>query len=148
MSNSSSSVLETQGTSGLFQPFRVSRNFTALWAGQSLATLGGNIFNVVLPMMTLSLQQSTVTLGLVMALSMAPQVLLLPFAGILADRLPRVPLMIVTDLVRFGLLTAMAVLMQFHWMNTAVLYVFAVLLPAIAKVDADLETADAATRQS
>jgi MFS family permease len=146
----SNPVLGTQGTLGLFQPFRVSRNFTALWAGQSLATFGGAIFNVVLPMMTLSLQQSTVTLGLVMALTMAPQVVLLPFAGILADRLPRVPLMIGTDLVRFGLLTAMALLMQFHWMNTGVLYAFAVLFgamqglfqPAYAAVRAEIFTPD------
>jgi MFS family permease len=146
----SSPAIGTQGSPGLFQPFRASRNFTALWAGQSLATLGGAIFNVVLPMMTLSLQQSTVTLGLVMALSMAPQVLLLPFAGILADRLPRVPLMIGTDLVRFGLLAVMALLLQFHWMNTAVLYVFAVLFgamqglfqPAYAAVRAEIFTQD------
>ncbi len=115
----------------LFTPFKVSTNFTALWIGQTLASVGGAIMNVVIPILALSLHASTLTLGLIMTLMMLPQVLLLPFTGILADRMPRVPVMIVTDLIRFLLVATLAVLAAFHALHLYDLYTFSILFGAM-----------------
>lgn len=127
----------------IFRPIRVSRNFTALWIGQSLANLGGAVLNVVLPVIALSLHASPLTVGWLMTLLMIPQVVLLPFSGILADRLPRVPMMIITDLVRFALLAIIAVLAAAHRMTLLQLDVFAVLFGAMQAL---FQPAYAATR--
>jgi MFS family permease len=127
----------------IFRPIRVSRNFTALWIGQSLANLGSAVLNVVLPVIALSLHASALTIGWLMTLLMIPQVVLLPFSGILADRLPRVPMMIVTDMVRFVLLAIAAVLAAAHRMTLLQLDVFAVLFGAMQAL---FQPAYAATR--
>ncbi|KIL40879.1 hypothetical protein SD70_10640 [Gordoniibacillus kamchatkensis] len=115
----------------IFRPIRVSRNFTAVWIGQSLANLGGAVLNVVLPVIALTLHASPLTIGWLMTLLMIPQVLLLPFSGILADRLPRVPMMIFTDMVRFSLLAIVAALAATQRMTLLHLDVFAVLFGAM-----------------
>ncbi len=115
----------------LFIPFKVSSNFTALWIGQTLASVGGAIMNVVIPLLALSLHASTLTLGLIMTFMVLPQVVLLPFTGILADRLPRVPVMIITDLIRFLLVLTLSVLVALHLLRLYDLYVFAVLFGAM-----------------
>ena len=116
---------------GLLQPFKVSKNFTALWIGQSLASVGGAIMNVVVPMIALTLHASTLTLGLIMTLMMLPQVLLFPFTGIIADRLPRVPVMIITDMIRLLLVVGLTFLAVFHLMKLYDLYWFSVVFGAM-----------------
>lgn len=125
------SVSREQHESGILLPFKTSKNFTALWLGQSLASIGASILNVVLPLIALSMHASTVTLGIIMTLLMLPQVILLPFAGILADLLPRVPMMILTDSVRFLLLLVMTLLAATHHLHLDDVYVFAVVFGAM-----------------
>jgi MFS family permease len=127
----------------LFRPIQVSRNFTALWIGQSLANLGSAVLNVVLPVIALSLGGSTLTIGWMMTLLMIPQVILLPFSGILADRLPRVPMMIITDSVRFILLGIVTFLAAMNRMTLMDLYLFAILFGAMQAL---FQPAYAATR--
>jgi MFS family permease len=127
----------------LFRPIQVSRNFTALWIGQSLANLGSAVLNVVLPIIALSLGGSTLTIGWIMTLLMIPQVVLLPFSGILADRLPRVPMMIITDSVRFILLGIVTFLAATNRMNLMDLYIFAIIFGAMQAL---FQPAYAATR--
>ncbi|SEC27606.1 MFS transporter [Paenibacillus sp. GP183] len=127
----------------LFRPIQVSRNFTALWIGQSLANLGSAVLNVVLPIIALSLGGSTLTIGWMMTLLMIPQVILLPFSGILADRLPRVPMMIITDSVRFILLGIVTFLAAMNRMTLMDLYLFAILFGAMQAL---FQPAYAATR--
>ncbi len=116
---------------GLLQPFKVSKNFTALWVGQSLASVGGAIMNVVVPMIALSLHASTLTLGFIMTLMMLPQILLFPFTGIIADRLPRVAVMIITDMIRLLLVVGLMFLAAFHMMKLYDLYWFSVVFGAM-----------------
>lgn len=110
----------------LFDPVRKSGAFTALWSGQSLSRLGDNILFVVLPMVVYSTTGSTLAMGFLMTLLTIPQVILLPFAGFLADRAPRVPVMIGTDLVRLLLLMGLMVFAATERLSLEVLYGFAV----------------------
>jgi MFS family permease len=94
----------------LLEPLKKSRNFSALWIGQLVSFLGDSITSVVLPLVVYSISGSTVDMGIIMALFVFPQVLVLPFAGVLVDVVSRVKLMMFSDIVRFGIGVTIAAL--------------------------------------
>lgn len=104
-----------------------SKSFTALWIGQMLSRLGDSIMTVMLPLIVYSLYGSTLTMGFVMALMIIPQVILLPLTGLLVDRVSRVKVMIITDVIRFGLLMALTCLSAFGDLNKTIIYSYALL---------------------
>ncbi len=114
-------------SSGLFHPLKISKMFAALWIGQSFSRFGDSVLFIVLPIVVYSLTGSTMTMGLLMTLLTIPQVMLLPFAGMIVDRFSRKRLMMITDLIRFCLLTLIAVLSVIYGVNIRVLDVFAVI---------------------
>lgn len=81
-----------------------SRDFTVLWAGQSLSSLGNRVFGVVLPLAVYGISRSPLATGYVMAAESAGQVFVLPFAGAFADQHNRLRVMRCTDLLRMVLL--------------------------------------------
>lgn len=123
-------------------------SFSRLWIGQSLSRLGDSIILVMLPLVVYHILGSTIDMGLVMTLLMVPQVILLPFTGIIADRFSRTKLMVLSDLIRFCLLVVMASCSAFNWVNMFVLYGYAVIAgimsalfqPAYAAVRAQVFT--------
>jgi MFS family permease len=121
----SSQATETSPFS-FFAPIRTSRTFTALWGGQTLSGLGDNILSVILPLVLYTLTNSTLDMGLLMSLLMLPQIVLLPFTGVLVDYWPRIRLMMVADAIRMGLLVGLTVLAANHAMSLKWLYGFAV----------------------
>src|SRR3954466_12172059 len=86
-----------------FQLFKKSKHFTALLFGQIFSLLGSSITNVILPIVVLQVSKSTAMMGTVMAVYMLPFVILLPVSGILVDKMNKVKIMFVVDLVRFFL---------------------------------------------
>ncbi|OPG14943.1 MFS transporter [Ferroacidibacillus organovorans] len=121
-------------TSGLFSPLRQSRNFTALWLGQSLSQFGDSVLWVTLPLAVFHTSNSTMKLGIIMGLFMLPQVVLLPFTGILADRISRIKAMMVTDVVRLLLVVVLAMLYVARLMDTRILGVFVLMYGAMEAV--------------
>jgi MFS family permease len=85
------------------------RNFRRLFAGQAASTLGDRIVFVALAIYVTQIGSPT-DVGLVLAAHAFPLVGFLLFGGVLADRLPRHRVMIVTDLVRAALHALLAVL--------------------------------------
>ncbi|HEY3368756.1 MAG TPA: MFS transporter [Symbiobacteriaceae bacterium] len=85
------------------------RNFVLLWLGGAISNVG-DFFNSVALLKILS--EDPAHLGFYLALIMIaktlPAVLLSPVAGVLADRLPRRTMMVVSDLLRAGLVAALA----------------------------------------
>jgi len=135
---------EPSGHGGLWQPFRQSQQFRWLWLGQSLSSFGDNILFVVVPMVVYSLTQSTIAMGLFMTLLTVPQVILLPFTGLMVDRWPRVRLMILTDAARFVLLLLLLLLNLTLGLNMEMLDAFAIVYGAM---DALFQPAYSAARQ-
>ncbi|WP_353947899.1 MFS transporter [Sporolactobacillus sp. Y61] len=82
------------------EPVFVSRAFRALWIGNTLSVLGSSITSIVVPVLVYSLSQSTVTMGLIMTAYMLPNVIILPFAGLIVDRMNRARLMQAADIIR------------------------------------------------
>ncbi|MCP9279493.1 MFS transporter [Bacillus wiedmannii] len=107
----------------LLLPVRVSRHFKFLWIGQLLSTLGSSITMVILPVVVYSLTGSTVVMGMTMAMYMLPNILALPFAGLVVDRIDRVKLMLFTDIIRCILMLLLASLILMDLLTITILYV-------------------------
>jgi MFS family permease len=93
-----------------FQLFKKSPHFTALLFGQIFSLLGSSITNVILPIIVLQVSKSTAMMGTVMAIYMLPFVMLLPFSGVLADKMNKVKMMFVVDTVRFILMLILSII--------------------------------------
>jgi MFS family permease len=91
-------------------PFIQSRSFPYLWLSQLISMLGGSVTTVILPMVVYSLTGSTTMMGLVMTAYMLPYILMLPLSGWIVDRYDRVRIMMLSDIVRFIVMLAIAVL--------------------------------------
>lgn len=91
-----------------FRLFKESKHFTALLFGQIFSLLGSSITNVILPIVVLQVSKSTAMMGTVMAIYMLPFVILLPFSGVLVDKMNKVKIMFVVDIVRFFLMMILA----------------------------------------
>jgi MFS family permease len=86
------------------------RDFRLLWFAQSSSVIGDSIVTVALALFVIDLTGNATDLGLVLAAHALPLVGFLLIGGVWADRLPRQRVMIVTDVVRFGLHALLAVL--------------------------------------
>jgi MFS family permease len=81
-----------------FAPLRV-RSFRQFFFAQTVNTVGSTMAPVALAFAVLEVSDSATALGAVLAANSIPMVLLLLFGGVIADRLPRVLLLRVGNLV-------------------------------------------------
>ncbi|WP_035322708.1 MFS transporter [Peribacillus kribbensis] len=128
------SSLETRGSvrsTALFEPFKKSKYFTALYFGQIFSLFGSSITNVILPILVLNISGSTAAMGTVMALYMLPFVIILPFSGVLVDKRNKVHIMLTMDAIRFVLMGALCALIVADKVNMLSLYLFMLLMGAM-----------------
>ncbi|GCF75842.1 MFS transporter [Bacillus cereus] len=111
----------------LLLPVKVSPHFKFLWLGQLPSTLGSSVTMVILPVVVYSLTGSTVVMGMTMAMYMLPNILALPFAGLVVDRIDRVKLMLFTDIIRCILMMLFATLIFMDVLTIPLLYVLVAL---------------------
>ena len=99
--------------------------FRRYFIGQSIALIGGFAYNVALAWLAFRLTGSVAVLGVVGFASLAPALIVSPFAGLLADRYPRREMLI--GLLGFVAVlgVALAALTALGWMNATVLIVVA-----------------------
>ncbi|OUB28686.1 MFS transporter [Bacillus thuringiensis serovar yunnanensis] len=107
----------------LLLPVKVSTHFKFLWIGQLLSALGSSITMVILPVVVYSLTGSTVVMGMTMAMYMLPNILALPFAGLVVDRIDRVKLMLFTDIIRCIVMLLLASLIFMDLLTITMLYI-------------------------
>jgi MFS family permease len=88
-----------------------SRSFRVLYAGQAVSVVGDALFPVALAFAVLDLGGSPGQLGLVLAAQGLPLLVLILFAGVWADRLPRQWVMFVSDVGRGAAQAVVAVLL-------------------------------------
>jgi len=127
------------------------RNFFLLWQGQTVSQVGNQALVVAVMFWTMQVTGSASLMGLLTGMTTLPSLLLAPFGGTLADRYPRIRILIVCDLisgVSFFVLTgvffagldpkvALAALFAVSVLNSSVRAFFG---PAIAASIPDLVT--------
>jgi MFS family permease len=90
------------------------REFRLLFIGQATSSFGDRLAPIALAFAVLDLTGSVSDLGYVLAAETVPMLLLVAFAGVWADRLPRQLVMLASDVVRMAAQGATAVLLLTH----------------------------------
>lgn len=84
------------------------KNFTLVWQGQLVSTLGDAAYGVALGFWVLQVTGSTALMGTLMAVSALPGILISPFAGVWVDRLNKKALLVSMDLLRASAMALIA----------------------------------------
>jgi MFS family permease len=98
-----------------------SRNYSYLWAGETISVLGTQFNLVALPWLVLKLTGSGFTLGAVMMTAGIPRALLMLVGGIISDRLSPRSTLLLSNLARAVIVSCMAALvwtdsMRMEWL--------------------------------
>ena len=76
------------------------RSFAFLWVGQTISRVGDHLYQVALAWWVLEKTGSALAMGTVLTFSMVPMLLFVLIGGVAVDRLPRVRLLLISDLGR------------------------------------------------
>src|SRR5579885_3757517 len=93
------------------------RSFAMLWSGQTISRLGDSLYTIALAWFVLEKTGSAAAMGLVLICSTVPMLLLLLVGGVAVDRLPRLRLMLASDLLRGVVVALIAVLSFQQWLQ-------------------------------
>jgi MFS family permease len=117
----------------LFSTFRSIRHrpFALLWSGQTISRLGDSLYRVALVWWVVEKTGSAVVMGTVLICSTVPMLVLLLLGGALVDRLPRLPLMLISDLGRGLVVGVMAVLAFSDALQIWHIYLFSILFGVV-----------------
>lgn len=85
------------------------RPFALLWAGQTTSRLGDSLHRIALAWWVLEKTGSATAMGTVLVLTQIPLLLFLLIGGVVVDRLPRVRIMFLSDLLSGSVVTFIAV---------------------------------------
>ena len=113
-------------------PFSVFRNqnFSLLWSGQLISTMGTALSSLAVSIYIFRLTNSALSVGLMLMATAAPSLLVGLFAGVFVDRFDRKKIMIAADLIRAVLAFSIPFLVQ---LNIAWLYCVVILSSAIGQ---------------
>jgi len=102
------------------------RDFRLYWQGSTVSAFGTAVTRLALPLIaTLTLHASPFEIGLIAFAEEAPLLVLGLFAGVWVDRYRRLPMMRVTDLLRFVLLLTVPIAHWLGYLSVPLLVVFA-----------------------
>lgn len=90
------------------------RPFALLWTGQTTSRLGDSLYRIALSWWVLEKTGSAVAMGTVLIFSQIPLLLFLLIGGVVVDRLPRIRVMFVSDVLSGLVITFVSV---FSWLN-------------------------------
>jgi MFS family permease len=90
------------------------RSFALLWLGQTASRFGDAVHQVALAWLVVELTHSALAMGTVLTAELAPKLALLLVGGVLVDRVPRIPVMLVSDAARAVVVLVIAGLVLAH----------------------------------
>jgi predicted MFS family arabinose efflux permease len=108
-------------------PLRRNRDFTLLWTGLAVSTLGSRISSTAYPLLVLAVTGSAADAGIVGFLQWVPFLLFQLPAGALVDRWDRKRVMVASDVVRLLALLSLAVALLGHRVSLAQIMIVAFL---------------------
>ncbi|NNM68352.1 MAG: MFS transporter [Spirochaetales bacterium] len=103
------------------------RPFRLFWSAQIVSLTGTWMQNLALPWLVYQLTNSPFLLGLTGTLQFMPQLLLSPFAGTLADHVPKRTLVLITQSLMTLISALMGLLCFLNWANFPTIVLLAVL---------------------
>src|SRR6266568_9524000 len=89
------------------------RSFALLWSGQIISRFGDSLYIIALAWWVLQKTGSATAMGGVLICSTVPMLLFLLLGGVAVDRLPRVRLMLGSDLIR-GIVVCLIAFLAFQ----------------------------------
>jgi len=104
---------------------RLGRDFAIFCTGQALSNFGNAVTGLLLPLIVFRLTGSALNLGIASAAEYVPYLLFGLVIGAYVDRLPRRPLMIITDVIRAALIASIPLLSAFGGLHVWWIYVAA-----------------------
>src|ERR671936_581201 len=104
-------------------PLRSSRDFRLLWAGQLVSQIGSSLRFVALPYQVYVLTGSTFAVGLLGLFSAVPLIVLSLWGGVVADRVDRRRLLLVTNVGLAVVSLTLAIATQANAATLPLLYV-------------------------
>jgi MFS family permease len=124
MANDYASKAEAVGATPPAPTLTRHADFNRLWVGQTISMLGSNVATVALPITAvIYLQATAAQVGLLTFMGSVAFLPLSLFAGVLVDRFPRRPALIVSDLSRAAVIGVIPVLALTGGLSMGVLYV-------------------------
>ncbi len=109
---------------GLFSTLAV-RNFRLLWVGETVSVLGDQFYFVALPWLVLQMTGSGLALGSVLMTAAAARATLMLAGGVANDRFSSRTVMLLSNMVRCGIVSLLTVLVYTHALHLWHLYVVA-----------------------
>ena len=106
------------------------RNFTLLWIGQLISTIGSSLTSLAASILVFRLTGSAASVGLMLMATAAPTILVGLLAGVFVDRYDRKLIMIAADVSRGVLVFLVPLLLR---QNIAWLYIIVMLTSAISQ---------------
>jgi MFS family permease len=110
------------------------RNFTLLWAGEAVSSLGSTASLLAYPLLVLATTRSAADVGLVMALALSARLAVALPGGTLVDRLDKRHLMLTCDLVRAAAQAGLVAVLAAHDSGIPLIIVAAVIDNAFSSV--------------
>ncbi|MDF7666084.1 MFS transporter [Bifidobacterium sp. ESL0745] len=111
-----------------------SGNFILLIAGQGLSLFGNTMLRFAMSMWVLDKTGSATIFATLLSISIIPTILLMPFGGVIADRVNRRTMMVALDAISGCVV--LAATLAFGFMETHTIISIAVLLIALSALDA------------
>lgn len=105
-----------------FSVFR-NRNFSLLWTGELISTMGTALSSLAASIYIFKLTNSALSVGLMLMATAAPSLLVGLFAGVFVDRFDRKKIMIAADLIRALLILLVPFLVQLN-----ILWLYAIII--------------------
>ena len=94
--------MQSKNTVGYFRLLRQNHEFRNLWCGQVVSELGDWLNSIAIYALILKLSDSGMAMAGAMMAKLLPIVLISPIAGVIVDRVSRKRVMIISDLLRCG----------------------------------------------
>jgi CRP-like cAMP-binding protein/sugar phosphate permease len=125
-------MLMTEAAPASLSPFAVfrNRNFSLMWSGQLISTIGSALTSLAASIYVFRLTDSALSVGLMLMATAAPSLLVGLFAGVFVDRFDRKKIMIAADLIRAVLVFLIPFLVP---LNLIWLYIIVMLTSAIGQ---------------
>jgi MFS family permease len=103
------------------------RPFALLWAGQTTSRLGDSLYRIALSWWVLEKTGSAIAMGTVLVFSQIPMLVFLLIGGVVVDRLPRLRVMFVSDILSGLVILFVAVFSWFELLQIWHIYIASII---------------------